>query len=251
MSNQFSALGSDFDALPLPPLPLPLSAIANHPASAELMAHQGEDGDTPFVVLEFCHKGSLFNVLQDEAIELPWSKRTSFALDAARGLQFLHDKGRIHRDVKSLNMLVTKHDVIKVADFGTARKLNKELLTPLEPELLLGKATNLTSSVGSPPWMAPEVLDCKPYGIRADIYGFGILLWEIASRQQPYETYRGVLATHVINGGRPELAAMDPAAPSEFVKVMTACWDQEPQQRPLLPDVCSELGALLIRLEQN
>jgi len=84
-------------------------------------AGQAESDGVPFLVTEYMQRGALSGILYDTSIELDWPRRTSFAIDAARGLAFLHsqDPPRIHRDVKSANFLVTDAWVVKVADFGT------------------------------------------------------------------------------------------------------------------------------------
>lgn len=82
-----------------------------------------DEHGTPFLVTEYCSRGSLRGILSDRSVKLDWPRRMRFALDAARGIQFLHslDPPRIHRDLKCANLLVSSSWVVKVADFGTAR----------------------------------------------------------------------------------------------------------------------------------
>ena len=81
----------------------------------------GRMGNTPFLVLEYMSRGTLMGILHDTTISLPWERQLSFAIDGAKGLAFLHAQvpPRIHRDVKSSNMLVNDSWIVKVADFGT------------------------------------------------------------------------------------------------------------------------------------
>ncbi len=81
----------------------------------------GRMGNTPFLVLEFMARGTLMGILHDASVDLSWERQVSFAVDGAKGLAFLHSQvpPRIHRDVKSSNMLVNEAWIVKVADFGT------------------------------------------------------------------------------------------------------------------------------------
>lgn len=78
----------------------------------------------------------------------------------------------LHRDLKSLNVLLDDHFIPKITDFGWTRLI----------------AEKMTASVGTFQWMAPEVIRSKSYTEKADVYSFGIILWEIASREPPYKS---------------------------------------------------------------
>ncbi len=82
-------------------------------------AGKSQPGDVPFLVMEYMERGSLKNVLYDLSIDIDYDRKLSFAMDSARGMHFLHtlEPPRIHRDLKSDNLLVSKHWIVKVADF--------------------------------------------------------------------------------------------------------------------------------------
>eukprot|EP00050_Salpingoeca_kvevrii_P005130 m.270728 g.270728 ORF g.270728 m.270728 type:complete len:777 (+) comp11084_c0_seq1:3065-5395(+) len=204
----------------------------------------GEDGDVPFVVIEFCHRGSLHHVLADGEVALSVSQQIKFALDSAQGLGFLHSKGRIHRDIKSFNMLVTSDFIVKVADFGTAKRMSQAV----PGEELQGSAASplMTTNIGSPPWMAPEVLERRPYDLRADVYGFGIMMWEIAARSLPYMefTHGNAVIVAVLEGHRPALEEVPRSFPAGYIELMQECWAESPEERPVFGEVCTRLAAL-------
>ena len=101
--------------------PLTPGAVAGA-RSVEFVGHGlWENGSVPFLVLEYMEKGSLLRVLQNEGQSLGWGRRLGFMRDAACGMRFLHSLGRIHRDLKSANLLVNAQWVLKIGDFGTAR----------------------------------------------------------------------------------------------------------------------------------
>lgn len=124
------------------------------------------------LVLEFCNKGSLWSVLQNHEISLTWEDRKKIALDTAKGVYYLHSFNPpiLHRDLKSLNLLLDDSFRTKLIDFGWTRKLD----------------IIMTGKIGTYQWMAPEVISGLNYTEKADVFSFGIILWEIASREPPY-----------------------------------------------------------------
>ena len=139
-----------------------------------------EDG-CPFLVLELMTRGSLRSILKNKSIEVPVSLMIRFAVDIARGMRFLHKlrPPRIHRDLKSGNLLVSESWVVKVADFGSARLVKDEGISqdavrgagPLSlTEPLLQAEYELSSGVGTPCWSAPELLRGEGYGTQVDVY---------------------------------------------------------------------------------
>jgi hypothetical protein len=90
-------------------------------------------GETPYLVLEYCERGSLYTVLHDPAQDLSLTRCRQFVLDVAQGMAFLHGLSppKIHRDLKSANLLVTASYAVKIGDFGTARQVDS--LTSLAP----------------------------------------------------------------------------------------------------------------------
>ena len=75
--------------------------------------------EVPFILTEYARRGSLKQILQSD-VEISWKMKMSFVLDTARGMEFIHSSGKIHRDLKSGNLLISESWVVKIADFGTA-----------------------------------------------------------------------------------------------------------------------------------
>lgn len=126
------------------------------------------------LVLEYCPNKSLWNLLKNKNIILHWEDRRRLAIDIAKGMNYLHsfEIPVLHRDLKSLNILIDDSYRPKIADFGWTRL----------------KADRMTEKIGTFQWMAPEVLKTNTYTEKADVFSFGIILWEMASREPPYKS---------------------------------------------------------------
>ena len=140
-----------------------------------------------FLVTEYLSRGSLNSVLQTYRDSLTLERRVQFARDSAEGMRYLHTKGRIHRDLKSANLLVGGNWMVKVADFGSARTLfNLEEARDAdyreyhvnddnsddhdETALLTTNYVSMTCQVGTLLYSAPEVLARQAYGAAIDVY---------------------------------------------------------------------------------
>jgi len=125
-------------------------------------------------VTEYLSRGELFSIIHDDDIILEVPHKKALGLDIATGMTYLHSLNIIHRDLKTFNLLVSENWQVKVGDFGLA----KVLRTPYETEPV--------TSIGTTAWAAPEVLRHQGYTLKSDIYSFGICLWEIFTREQPF-----------------------------------------------------------------
>ena len=143
----------------------------------------------PMIVMELMDC-SLLDVLRDSAVPLSLLRRVEIAHGLASGVSYLHEQQGVHRDIKSLNVLVRGNDV-KLADFGGTRGLMSMSL----------------ATVGSIRWNAPEVLDGELASQASDVYAMGITFSEILTREIPYAHLKvdGAVVRAVFNGTRPQL----------------------------------------------
>ena len=123
------------------------------------------------MVTEFAPCGSLADCIQKKN-EPSERVKVKLMLDAAKGLAYLHENGVLHRDIKPDNVLVFALDSVivvngKLTDFGSSRNIN----------MLMTNMT-FTKGIGSPTYMAPEVLNKKKYKSAADVYSFGMMMYE-------------------------------------------------------------------------
>lgn len=185
-----------------------------------------------YLVTEYCEKGNVQSILRNKEIKLTITKATEMALDAAKGMLYLHSSKPpiLHRDFKSANLLVDKNWTVKVADFGLSRVLDtkKEMTV-----------------CGTPETCAPEVLSRNSYTEKADVYSFGIVLWEILTRDKLYPGLNFYeLSSKVVNEDlRPDVKNY--SFPDELLDLMKRCWDSDPGKRPAFDEIVDILEFFL------
>lgn len=154
----------------------------------------------------------------------PVALRQRFALDLARALAYLHSLPLIFRDVKSDNLLIASLSAdapvcCKLTDFGIARAIESD-----------AAPRQRTSRLGSPPYMAPEMIDEQPYSCSLDMYSYGIVLFELAAEEHAWRDANvWSLPSLVMRGDRPILP---PTTPPKWAVLARACWSANPQDRP-------------------
>lgn len=137
-------------------------------------------------------------------------------------------KAMIHRDLKPPNLLLVKNGtVLKICDFGT----------------VTDKSTRMTNNKGSAAWMAPEVFEGSTYTEKCDVFSWGIILWEVIAREQPFKNMENPYAImwKVHQGSRPPLIE---GCPKPIEQLIINCWNQEPKNRPSMQEVVDQMNQL-------
>ena len=208
-----------------------------HPNLVIFMGTMIEDNNL-CIVTEYCKGGTLFDLLyKKKHIDIPWNLRLKLLIDISKAINFLHtnDPQIIHNDLKSLNILLTdeikdnsdnNHITIKINDFGLSKIIDKEKIEWEAPQ----------GVVGSVQWMAPEVIqnNCKN-NTKVDVYSFGIIIWEVCTRIQPYKDMSVLqIINHVCNeNGRPDCNLLPlEQMPKGLLELMENCWNTDPSLRP-------------------
>lgn len=183
------------------------------------------------IITEFMSRGTLFDVLHQSNMRVTWPMRKKFALDTCKGMRYLHEINLLHRDLKSSNLMLDKDFNCKVGDFGLTRTSR-------------GTAdVQMTGQCGTFQYMAVEVLANKPYSEKADVFSFGILLWEMVARKLPFFGMQPMqVGMAVLNQGlRPTIP---PKCPAPLAKMMRACWDSDPHRRPSFAQLVEALESM-------
>ncbi|OVA20361.1 Protein kinase domain [Macleaya cordata] len=181
------------------------------------------------IVTEYMPGGSLYDFLHKHHNVLGLSLLLKFAIDVCKGMEYLHQKNIIHRDLKTANLLMDIDNVVKVADFGVARFLNQGGV--------------MTAETGTYRWMAPEVINHQTYDQKADVFSFAIVLWELTTAKVPYDTMTPLQAALGVRQGlRPSLPEN---AHPRLLDLMQRCWEAVPTNRPSFSEITAELEELL------
>ncbi len=207
-------------------------AHLNHANIATLYSFvQAED--TSFIVMEYVD-GETFEAIVRRG-PIPPGKALLFFRQALAGLGFAHRMGIIHRDIKPGNLMVNRHGIVKVLDFGLAKVLGAR------------RMTGAGVRVGSVFYMSPEQVRNEPLDARADVYSLGVTLYEMLSGKVPFsgDSDYQVMFDHV-NLPPPLLRSHDPHIPPGVEAVVLKALEKDPGRR--FQNV-EEFGAALDRVE--
>ncbi|XP_042892318.1 serine/threonine-protein kinase TNNI3K-like isoform X2 [Penaeus japonicus] len=187
------------------------------------------------IVTEYVAGGSLFSTLHEQKRSIDTVTRLQIALDVANGMLYLHTLPQpiIHRDLNSHNILLSNDCHARVADFGESRFVRNIL------------EENMTKQPGNLRWMAPEVFtQCTRYSIKADVFSFGLCLWELLASELPFAHLKpaAAAADMAYKHSRPPL---DMAFPKEVATLLENSWHKVPEERPDFSQIVEDLETLI------
>uniref|UniRef100_A0A8C2DKK1 Mitogen-activated protein kinase kinase kinase MLT-like n=1 Tax=Cyprinus carpio TaxID=7962 RepID=A0A8C2DKK1_CYPCA len=183
-------------------------------------------------VLQTHNLGSLYEYLSSaDSEEMDMDQVMTWAMDIAKGMHYLHAEAPvkvIHRDLKSRNVVLTADNVLKICDFGASK--------------LVSHTTHM-SLVGTFPWMAPEVIQSLPVSETCDTYSYGVVLWEMLTREVPFKGFEGLQVAWLVVE-KHERPTIPSSCPASFADLMRRCWIAEPKERPQFKQVLSTLETM-------
>ncbi|KAI9671821.1 MAG: hypothetical protein M1831_003349 [Alyxoria varia] len=184
----------------------------NHP---NIVKYQGfvKSSESLCIILEYCENGSLHSICKNFG-KFPESLVALYMSRVLNGLLYLHEQGVIHRDIKGANILTTKEGLVKLADFGVATKAS---------------GLHEASVVGTPYWMAPEVIELSGATTASDVWSLGCTVIELLEGKPPYHKFQPMQALfRIVNDDHPPLPESCSPAVQDF---LMQCFQKDPNLR--------------------
>jgi serine/threonine protein kinase len=172
-----------------------------------------------WIVMEFCGAGSVCDIMKICDKTLTEEQIAVVSKDVLNGLHYLHNMRKIHRDIKAGNILLNNHGASKLADFGVSGQLSDTM-------------AKRQTVIGTPFWMAPEVIQEVGYDVKADIWSLGITCIEMAESKPPYSNIHPMRAIFMIPSRPPPRLTEADKWSADFNDFVAKCLTKNPDQRP-------------------
>ncbi len=207
------------------------AAQLDHPNIATVHEIDEAEGQT-FIAMAFVDGPTVAAKLAAGPLDL--LEAVDIALQTARALREAHEKGVIHRDVKSANVMLTRRGQVKLTDFGLARLASQKITSHKKPR-------------GTPAYMSPEQIHGEPVDQRSDIWSLGVMMYEMVTGKLPFRgEYRQALAYAIGNEDPEPVAQVRPQTPAELAELIGKALEKDPGRRP---QQAGELVAVLKALQ--
>ena len=200
------------------------SSSLSHPNICTIHDVGETDGDL-YIVMELVEGKSLHAMTAGSG--LPPESVMRYGVQIAGALARAHDRGIVHRDLKTTNIVVTSDGLVKVLDFGLAKRVGGGILDA--PTMSFSTFEGASSVSGTLPYMAPEVLRGDPADERSDLWALGIVLYEMAAGRLPFEGRTGFEISSAIMREIP--SPLGPPVPPGLWAIIQRCLAKEPVQR--------------------
>lgn len=193
----------------------------------------GVEAGVPFLVQEYLSGEDLDHKIKRRD-PLTFPRKLDYLVQIARGLEFAHARGVVHRDVKPANVRILPDETARIMDFGIAKAVQG-------PSGL----TQAGLTLGTAAYLAPEQIRGEAVDARTDIFSFGILAYELITSERPFQGPQiSAVFYRILNDVPRPLAAIWPDCPPEMQRIVSRCLEKDPVRR------YSDCGALLRDLEQ-
>jgi tetratricopeptide (TPR) repeat protein/TolB-like protein len=205
------------------------AAVLNHPNICTIY-ETGEVNGQTYISMEYVQGQTLRSRIAGKNIPLP--EFLDIAIQIADGLEEARKKNIVHRDIKSINILVTERGLVKILDFGLAKQLRVGKLSGASEQITQSSLTQTGDVRGTPAYMSPEQALGKTVDHRSDIFSFGIVLYEMLTEHLPFS---GSSTTEVVDAilhaDPPPITRYRDRLPPELAQIISKMLEKDPNLR--------------------
>ena len=184
-----------------------------------------EENNNLNIIMEYCDGGDLSNYLNEQKKTnkpLTEEKIWKFFIQMCMGISYIHKRKILHRDLKTLNIFLTKDEKVKIGDLGVAKELSQ-------------KTDFAKTFVGTPYYLSPEICEEKPYNEKSDIWALGCIVYEMATNKHPFNaTNQGALILKILKG---KYDAISSSYSSELKKIIELMLEKNNFKRASIEDI--------------
>uniref|UniRef100_A0A8D0CH24 non-specific serine/threonine protein kinase n=1 Tax=Scleropages formosus TaxID=113540 RepID=A0A8D0CH24_SCLFO len=186
------------------------------------------DKDTLLIELEYCNGGNLYDKINQQKGKLFTEEVVIWYLyQIASAVAHIHKAGILHRDIKTLNIFLTKTNLIKLGDYGLAKKLDSQF-------------SMAETCVGTPYYMSPELCQGVKYNFKSDIWAMGCVLFELLTLTRTFDATNPLNLCVKIVQGNWTMEVNSDVYSSELIKLVYECLDQDPEKRPTAQQILEQ-----------
>jgi len=212
------------------------------------------DPSTPIlsIVIEYCERGTMYKALNNKKVEIDWQTCFKWIHQTLNGILYLHNMSpqMVHRDIKTLNLLLDSKWNVKVADFGLSRSMS------------MTNKSSLGVLKGTIAYCAPELSNLIHKGMlftpKSDAYSMAIVMWEIITRcvtgryYAPYSEYSDIYHDFQIiflTATQNRRPTIPPKTPDALKDLLTQCWEGNPDERPSCDEILLQIQSIYVQYQ--
>uniref|UniRef100_A0A673ZE63 non-specific serine/threonine protein kinase n=1 Tax=Salmo trutta TaxID=8032 RepID=A0A673ZE63_SALTR len=186
------------------------------------------DKDTLLIELEYCNGGNLYDKINQQKGKLFTEEVVIWYLyQVASAVAHIHKAGILHRDIKTLNIFLTKTNLIKLGDYGLAKKLDSQFAMA-------------ETCVGTPYYMSPELCQGVKYNFKSDIWAMGCVIFEVLTLTRTFDATNPLNLCVKIVQGNWTMEVNSDVYSSALIKLVYECLDQDPEKRPTAEEILDQ-----------